>query len=432
MNHQVKKLPNSAVEMTISLSAEEINPVKTQILNDMKDKVEIKGFRKGKAPLERIEQEYRENVIGQVVEKMLEQHYDTAVKAENIVPISYIQELRTDLKDGGLDMVFQIDVYPEITLGEYKGLSAEKETFVMSDDVLAAELERMQRSKGQLVAAEDGYKAQMGDTLDLAYDGSIDGVPFDGGKSDSHLLKLGSKMFIDTFEDQLVGYTAGQSGEVNVTFPADYHAKELAGKPAVFKVKVNAVKQLKLPEWTDELAGEFGYENLADLKEKKREEVKIREERRVEGDYRGKLLDKIAAETKVEVPFSMIAGEITNRIREMEQQLGAQGIKLESYLKMTGSDISALEKQIAPMAVIKVRTELILSAIAKNENITVSDEEVTRRMEEIAKYYGTDLEKFKEDISKSGNIENLQNSIRSERTLEKALDFVAESARPTA
>ncbi|MDR1832425.1 MAG: trigger factor [Fusobacteriaceae bacterium] len=432
MNHQVKKLPNSAVEMTISLSAEEINPVKTQILNDMKDKVEIKGFRKGKAPLERIEQEYKENVIGQVVEKMLEQHYDTAVKAENIVPISYIQELRTDLKDGGLDMVFQIDVYPEITLGEYKGLSAEKETFVMSDDVLAAELERMQRSKGQLVAAEDGYKAQIGDTLDLAYDGSIDGVPFDGGKSDSHLLKLGSKMFIDTFEDQLVGYTAGQSGEVNVTFPADYHAKELAGKPAVFKVKVNAVKQLKLPEWTDELAGEFGYENLADLKEKKREEVKIREERRVEGDYRGKLLDKIAAETKVEVPFSMIAGEITNRIREMEQQLGAQGIKLESYLKMTGSDISSLEKQIAPMAVIKVRTELILSAIAKNENITVSDEEVTRRMEEIAKYYGTDLEKFKEDISKSGNIENLQNSIRSEQTLEKALDFVAESATPTA
>ncbi|MDR1835432.1 MAG: trigger factor [Fusobacteriaceae bacterium] len=428
MNHQVKKLPNSAVEMTISLSAEEITPVKTKILDEMKDKVEIKGFRKGKAPLERIEQEHRENVVGQVVEKMLDQHFNQAVQEENIIPVSYIQELRTDLKDGGMDIVFNIDVYPEITLGEYKGLSAEKENFVMSDELLDQEMKLMQNSKSQQKAAEKDYQAQTGDIVDVAYEGFIDGTPFEGGKSDSQMLRLGSKTFIDTFEDQLTGYTAGQEGEVHVTFPEKYHSQDLAGKPAMFKVKVNAIKQVILPEWSDELAKEFGYESLADLKEKKREEIKAREERRAENAYRGKLLEKISAETKVELPFTMIANEIGNRIRELEQQLGGQGIKLDTYLKMTGTDMQTLEKQMAPGAAVKVRSDLILSEIAKKEGISVSEEEVAERLKEIAEYYGTEPEKLKEDIDRKGNLEALLNTIRAERTMEKALDFVQESA----
>jgi trigger factor len=429
MNHQMKKLPNSAVEMTMSFSSEEIFPVKNQILNAMKDQVEIRGFRKGKAPLERIDQEYKENVIGQVVEKLLDQHYMQIIKEENITPITYIQELRTDFKDHGLDIVFNIDIYPEVSLGEYKGLSAEKETFVMTDELLEKELDMMRNSKSQLIETGADYQAKLGDALDIAYDGSIDAIPFDGGKSDSHLLKLGSKTFIDTFEEQLIGYVAGQEGDVHVIFPEDYHKKELAGKQAVFTVKINTIKQVQLPAWTDELAKEFSYENLEDLRKKKRDEIEIREIRRMENEYVGKLLNKIALETKVELPFSMITNEIGSQIREMEQQLSMQGVQLEKYLKLTGSDLMALEKRLAPMAAIKVKTDLILAAIAKNENITVSDEEITKQMEEIAKQYGTDLENLKEEINKNNNFDAWKNSILSEQTIKKTIDFIVDSAQ---
>ncbi|MDR3259648.1 MAG: trigger factor [Fusobacteriaceae bacterium] len=429
MNHQIKKLENSAVEVTIALTGEEVFPLKTQILNEMKDKVEIKGFRKGKAPFERIEQEYKEKVIGQVVEKMLDKYYDQVIKEEGIVPITYISQLKTDLKGSGIDIIFNLDVYPDIELGEYKELEAEKGTFVMSDEILNKELELIVNSKSQLESTEKDYKAQLGDTVDIAFEGFVDGVPFTGGKSDSHILKLGSKMFIDTFEDQLVGYVFGQEGEVNVTFPENYHQKDLANKLAIFKVKINSIKKLKVPELNDELAKEIGYENLEDLKIKKNDEIQKREEKKIDNEYRIKLLDKIAAGSKIELPFSMIANEIGNRIREMEQQLSMQGIKLETYLEMTGMDIAKLEKQVAPIAAMKVKSDLLLENIAKKEGIETNEEEITNRMTEIATYYGINLEKLQEEMNKKGNMENFKKSVSAEIILEKAMDFVVNSAK---
>lgn len=429
MNHQIKKLENSAVEVTISLTGEEIFPIKTGILNEMKDKVEIKGFRKGKAPLEMIEQEHKERVIGQVVEKMLDKYYDQVVKEEGISPITYINQLKTDLKGDGINIIFNLDVYPDIELGEYKEIEAEKGTFVMSDEILNKELEIIVNSKSQLESTEKDYKAQLGDTVDVAFEGFVDGVPFDGGKSDSHILKLGSKMFIDTFEDQLVGYVLGQEGEVNVTFPENYHQKDLANKPAIFKVKINSIKKLKVPELNDELAKEVGYESLDDLKVKKNEEIQKREEKKIDNEYRVKLLNKIADNTKVELPFSMIANEIGNRIREMEQQLSMQGIKLETYLEMTGMDIAKLEKQIAPIAAMKVKSDLLLENIAKKEGIETNDEEITKRMTDIATYYGIDLAKLEEEMNKQGNMENFKKSVKAEIILEKAMDFVVNAAK---
>ena len=236
-------------------------------------------------------------------------------------------------------------------------------------------------------------------------------------------------MFIDTFEDQLVGYEAGQEGEVNVTFPEQYHAANLAGKPAVFKVKVNSIKTLVTPELNDELAKELGFESVEDLKAKKAEEVKAREEARIKNEYIGKLLDKVAATSKVDVPFSMIATEVKNRISEMEQQLSAQGIGMEMYLQMTGMDRAKLESQIAPMAAGKVKVDLILEAIAKAENIEVSEDEVTAKMTEVAKYYGMDLAKLEEELNKHKNYDNFKYTIKGECVMQKAIDLLVETAK---
>ena len=411
MKHEIKKLEHSAVEIKVSLTGEELSPIKTEVLTALAEKAEVPGFRKGKAPLDKVEAQFKDAVKEELTEKVLQKHYDEIVKAGEITPISYIRNVNVELKDG-YELTFQVDVYPTVELGEYKGLEAEKETFEMTEEKLNKELEIMVNSKSKLVETEAGHKAVMGDTVDLAFEGFVDGVPFEGGKADSHVLKLGSKMFIDTFEDQLVGYEAGQEGEVNVTFPEQYHAADLAGKPAVFKVKVNSIKTVVTPELNDELAKELGFESVEDLKAKKTEEIKAREEARIKNEYIGKLLDKVAANSKVEVPFSMVATEVKNRISEMEQQLSAQGIGMDMYLQMTGMDRAKLENQIAPMAAGKVKVDLILEAIAKAENLDASEEEVTAKMTEVAKYYGMDLAKLEEELNKHNNYENFKYTIK--------------------
>ena len=299
----------------------------------------------------------------------------------------------------------------------------------MKEELLNKELEIMVNSKSKLEDTEAGHKAEMGDTVDLAFEGFVDGVPFEGGKSESHTLKLGSKMFIDNFEDQLVGYTAGQEGEINVTFPEQYHAADLAGKPAVFKVKINAIKKLVVPELNEELAKELGFESVEDLKTKKTEEIKAREEARIKNEYIGKLLDKVAANSKVEVPFSMVATEVKNRISEMENQLSAQGIGMDMYLQMTGMDRAKLENQIAPMAAGKVKVDLILEAIAKAENLEVSEEEVTAKMTEVARYYGMDLTKLEEELKAHNNYDNFKYTLKGECMMQKAIDLLVETAK---
>ena len=279
MKHEVKKLKNSAAEIEMILTAEEVKPMRDEIVKKISKEVEVPGFRKGHVPAATIEAQFKNDIENQLAEAVVNKYYEEVVKAENIRPVSYISNLATDSKDG-FKVTFVTDIYPEVKLGEYKGLEVEKETFEMTPEKLDAELKLMLNTKSELKDVEEGHKAEMGDTLDLAFEGFVDGVPFEGGKADSHMLELGSKMFIDTFEDQLVGYEAGQEGEVNVTFPAEYGASELAGKPAVFKVKVNAIKKSVTPELTDELAKEFDAESVEDLKEKTTKRIVERKEKR--------------------------------------------------------------------------------------------------------------------------------------------------------
>lgn len=428
MKHELKKIEHSAVEIKVTLAAEELSPIKSEVVKTLATKVEVPGFRKGHAPLNKVEAAFADAIKEEVVESVLKANFEKIVAEEKIAPVSFIYDLVADMKDT-LELTFKVDVYPEVTLGEYKGLEVEKESFQMTDDLLNKEIENMLNAKSKLEDAPEGHKAEMGNTVDLAFEGFVDGVPFEGGKADSHQLKLGSKMFIDTFEDQLVGYTVGQEGEVNVTFPAEYHAEALAGKPATFKVKINSIKTLAKPELTEEFAKEAGFESVEDLKTKKTAEITAREEARIQNNFVGKLIQKVVANSKVDVPKSMVVREVENRMAEMNQQLAMQGMDLDQYLKMTGMTKEQAFNQIAPMAHNKVQVDLVLEAIAKAENLEVTAEELNAKVEEIAKMYGMTKEQLEAELNKNSNLDEFNHSLKTESLAQKAVEVIVNNAK---
>lgn len=429
MKYEVKKLEKSAVEVKIFLEKEELNPILDKVIKKVAEKVEIPGFRKGKAPKEAVINAAKEQISEDVAGEAINSNFMEIIEKEKIEPVSYVRIKDIKLNDT-LEVVFDVDVYPEFEIGNYKGLEVAKEAFELTDDKLNEEIERLVNSNSKLEEVTDeAYKAELGDTVDLAFEGFIDGVPFDGGKAESHLLKLGSKNFIDTFEEQLVGYVKGQEGEVNVKFPEEYHAESLAGKPAVFKVKINAIKKLVKPELNDEFAKTLSYESTEDLRTKKAEEITKRENDRIENEYIGKLIEEISKNTTVEIPVSMVNAEIENRMRELEYQLSAQGFKIDDYLKMMGGNKEMFAAQIAPSAEAKVKADLILAKIARLENLEVTEEETAAKMEEVAKMYGMDVPKLEVELKKYNNLENFKASLKTDLMMKKSIDFVVNNAK---
>lgn len=429
MKYEVKKLEKSGVEVKIFLEKEELNPILDKVLKKISENIEIPGFRKGKAPREAIINAHKEQINEEVAGEAINSNFIEIIEKEKIEPVSYVRIKNIDLKDT-LEVVFDIDVYPEFEIANYKGLEVEKKTFEMTDERLNTEIEALLNAHSKLEEVlEAEYKAELGDTVDLAFEGFMDGVAFEGGKAESHLLKLGSKSFIDTFEDQLVGYVKGQEGEITVKFPEEYHSEELAGKPAVFKVKINAIKKLVKPELNEEFAKTLSYESVEDLKAKKSEEIEKREKDMIENEYTGKLLEEIAKNTTIGIPTSMINAEIDHRMRELEYQLSAQGFKVDDYLKMMGGNREMFAAQMLPSAEMKVKTDLILAKIAKLENIEVSQEEVAKKMEEVAKIYGMDVPALEAELKKYNNLENFKASLHTDIMMKKAIDIVINNAK---
>lgn len=429
MNYEVKKLEKSAVEVKLHLTAEEVKPIVDKVLAHVGEHAEVAGFRKGHAPKEVLMANYKDHIENDVANDAINANFPQIVDKEKLQPVSYVRLKEINLKDD-LNLTFDIDVYPQFELGNYKALEAEKKSFEMTDDILNEELEIMVRNHAKLEEVEDaGYKAQLNDTVDLAFEGFMDGVPFPGGKAESHLLKLGSKSFIDNFEEQLVGYTKGQEGEITVKFPDEYHAPELAGKPAQFKVKINAIKKLKQPKLNDEFAKELGYASLDELKAKTKEETIKRENDRIENEYVSALLDKLMETTTIDVPVSMVQAEIQNRLKELEYQLSMQGFKMDDYLKMMGGNVETFAAQLAPAAEKKVKIDLILDRIAKDNNFEATDEELSQRMEEVAKMYGMDVPALEEELKKNKNLENFKSSVKYDIVMKKAIDEVVKNSK---
>jgi len=429
MNYEVKKLENSVVEITLKVEGTEVSTAKKNAIKKIAKDVEIPGFRKGHAPESAIESHHEGVIKEEITDAILKAHYEAILKDGQINPVDYIKTTKVELNGDKFAVTFMVDVFPEIKLGEYKGLEATKEVFEMNDEIVNKEIEMMVSSKSNLEDAPEGHKAELNDTLDLAFEGFVDGVAFEGGKSESHMLKLGTKSFIDTFEDQLVGYEKGQEGEIVVNFPTEYNAENLAGKEATFKVKINAIKVAVTPELNDEFAVEAGFESVEDLKTKKATEIKNREEARVEGEYRQNLLNQILANTEMTLPLSMIAREIKGRVAEMENQLKSQGMNLEMYLQMSGSTMEQLNDQIKPMAIEKIKLDLILDEIAKIEKIELSDEELETKLAEVASMYKMDSDKLKEELTKANNLENFKMNLKTDATLQKTVEFIQSQAK---
>lgn len=346
----INKLQNSNVEFVITLEGQEVTSLRNKVLQSIARNVELPGFRKGKAPLSTVEAKYAHVLKEEVAELVLKQNFEKVVSENNLRPVDYVRTTGIELTEDKFVGTFVVDVYPEVTLGEYKGIEATKEEANVTEEVVAAEIQTLLDRAAKLVEAEEGYRAQLDDTVTLNFEGFIDGVAFDGGKAEGYSLQLGSKSFIDTFEDQLVGYAVGQEGDVNVSFPAEYFKEDLAGKPAVFKVKVTGIKKLEKPALDDEFAKDNGFDSLDDLKAKKAEELKVKEEQRVESAYRNGILSKVIENASLIVPGSMIAREVDQRIREFENTLKQQGANLDMYLQMSGLTMDGIADQVRPMA----------------------------------------------------------------------------------
>lgn len=429
MKYEVKAIENSAVAISMQLEGAEFFPIRDKVVAKIAKEVEIKGFRKGHAPVDAVLAQYKDAVADEVSQEVVNSNMETIIKEKEIAPISTIRNTKVDMKDDSFHMEFEIDVYPEIKLGEYKGISAEKETFEFKEEMLTQRMESMKASQAKLVDCPDDHKAEMGDTVNLAFEGFMDGVPFEGGKAESHQLKLGTKSFIDTFEDQLVGYVKGQEGEITVNFPAEYHAAELAGKPAVFKVKINAIQTMETPEMNDELAKTLGFESLEDLKVKTTDEIVKEGTQRLEDEYVGKLIMKVVEASEFAVPTSMIQQEIQNEMRRFEQQLQQQGLSLDMYMQMMGGDRNAFAEQMKPMVEPRIKGDLVLAEVARKENIDASEEEIQEKMVEVAKMYGMEVDKLEEELKNHNQLDAFKYSVKAEIIMKKTIDFIKAEAK---
>ena len=417
---QVSK-ENGVVKFNIEFSAEEFKDALNKAYLANRSKFQIDGFRKGKAPRKVIESHYGHDVFwDEALNDLLEKGYFDAVKEMGIEVISQPAFESPEVKaDEPVVLSGSVQVFPELEVENYKGLEVEKVETVIGDKEVQEELEKVQKSQARMEVVED-RKSEMGDTVVIDFDGSVDGEAFSGGKAENYELKLGSGQFIPGFEEQLVGKEAGEEADVEVVFPGDYHAEELAGKPALFKCKVHEIKKEILPEIDDELASDVSdFETLAEYKEDLKKKL---QEKAAETDLsvmKDRVLEQLYTQNEIEVPAVMIANEVENMLYDMNQSLSAQGLSLKQY--------DQLREQSKPEAEKRIRTRVLLKNVIRMENLEVAEEEIRELMEDFGKQYGMDVEQVKEMAGSE-----TENYFREDAQTKKAIDWLFENAKQVA
>ena len=356
----------------------------------------VPGFRKGKAPRKMIENLYGAEVFHtDAVEEIFPDVFQQAVLDQGWKTVG--QPSVTDMnvrEDKSLELTIEVELYPEVELGQYKGLEAPKAAVTVSDEEVEAELDRKANEVARIVTVE--RPAQEGDTLLIDYKGLKDGAPFDGGSADGFELRLGSHTFIPGFEEQLIGAVAGDEKNLDVTFPADYHAKELAGAPVVFQVKVHEVKETQVPAKDDELAKDVSeFDTLEELKADLRKQIETRKEEEATRAFESALMEKVSEAAKVEIPSAMVEDEVNAELQNFDYQLRSQGMSLDQYSKMLGGDLSGFRNSIRPSAEKQVKLRVVLNAIAEAEGVEVSEDDLKAEYEKLAEQYGMDVERLK-------------------------------------
>ena len=427
MSVKIEKSENkNEVKLEFTIEAKVFDEGIKKVFNKNAKYFNIPGFRKGKAPMNIVEKYYGAEIFYEdAFNEVVPAAYDEAIKAEKLDVVSRPD---IDIKQigKGKDLIFTATVAlkPEVKLGKYKGVAADKTVYEVSEEDIEKEINLMADRNSRMVTVED-RAAQMGDTAVIDFVGSVDGVEFDGGKAENHELQLGSNTFIPGFEDQVVGMKVEDVKDINVTFPEEYFSKDLAGKAAVFKVTLHEIKVKELPVIDDEFAKDVSeFDTLAELKADVKAKKEEQNALRSKSELEEAVVKAISEASEVDIPAGMIEVEIENMAQDMDRRLSYQGINLEQYLKMVGQTMDDFKKQNEPAAKDSIKYRLVLEAIAKDAKVEVSDEEVEAKIKELAETYGR-----KEDELKANTelVENIKESLKSE----KVITMVVENAKVT-
>ena len=420
----VKKLSETVYEVSVTRNGEELKHLKEHVLVHFKD-AKVDGFRKGHVPADVLEKKFKKEIEGEILNHIISEEYRKAVEENNLSPIADIKLEKYENNEDNVEVVFTIPVLPEITLGDYKSVKVEKEALDVNDEKVNAEIEIMRSNAGKLKEVADDEAAKDKDVANINFEGFVDGEAFNGGKAEGFDLTLGSKSFIDTFEDQIIGHKKGDEFDVNVTFPEEYHAENLKGKPAVFKIKLNSIKRKEEAELNEDLAKELGYDSVEDLKAKTKENLIKREETRIENEYKGKVVDAVVEGVNFEIPEAIVEREIQFQINRFAQQLQMQGMSLNQYFEMTGQNIEKMRESIKESAEKSVKRDLVLNEIAKAEKVEATEEEVNAELDRTALMYGMDREGLIAEVKKSGNYARFIDDIKYQIVNRKTVDLLA-------
>ena len=420
----VKKLSETVYEVSVTRNGEELKHLKEHVLVHFKD-AKVDGFRKGHVPADVLEKKFKKEIEGEILNHIISEEYRKAVEENNLSPIADIKLEKYENNEDNVEVVFTIPVLPEIPLGDYKSVKVEKEVLDVNDEKVNAEIEIMRSNAGKLKEVADDEAAKDKDVANINFEGFVDGEAFDGGKAEGFDLTLGSKSFIDTFEDQIIGHKKGDEFDVNVTFPEEYHAENLKGKPAVFKIKLNSIKRKEEAELNEDLAKELGYDSVEDLKAKTKENLIKREETRIENEYKGKVVDAVVEGINFEIPEAIVEREIQFQINRFAQQLQMQGMSLNQYFEMTGQNIEKMRESIKESAEKSVKRDLVLNEIAKVEKVEATEEEVNTELDRTALMYGMDREGLIAEVRKSGNYARFIDDIKYQIVNRKTVDLLA-------
>ena len=426
MSLQVEKLEKNMAKLTIEASAEDFEKAIQKVYLKARGKINIPGFRKGKAPRKLIEKMYGTGVF-----------YEDA--ANDLIPTAYAEALKDcDLEivsrpeinvtqiESGKPFIFtaEVAVKPEVTLGEYKGVEVEKSNVEVTDEDINKEVDKERENNSRTIDVDD-RAVESGDIIKLDFDGSVDGVPFAGGKAENYTLTIGSGSFIPGFEDQLIDTKIGEDKDVTVTFPEDYHEKSLAGKEAVFKCKVNAITVKELPDADDEFASEVSeFETLAEYKEDIKKKLTEKKEKEARAKKEAQAVEKAVENATMEIPDAMIDTQVQSMMEDFARRMQSQGLSLEQYFQFTGMDAKKMHDQMKPEALKRIQNSLVLEAVAKAENIEISDEKVDEEIAKMAEAYKMEVEKLKGIIGDSE-----RDQMKKDLAVQAAADLIADAAK---
>ena len=417
----VEKQEKSTVELIIEVGREEFEAAIEKVYKKQRSSINVPGFRKGHAPRKIIEGMYGSGVFyEEAINEVYPKALDEAMEQEKLDTVAWPQVEVQEVGKDGFTFKAVVTVRPEVTLGQYKGLSAPKDEVVISEEDIENELKPYVERASRLVTVE--REARNGDTAVIDFEGFKDGVPFDGGKAEGYSLVLGSGSFIPGFEDQVVGMKAGEEKDLNVTFPEDYGAEDLAGKPVVFKVKVTEVKEKELPQVDDEFAKDVSeFDTLEAFKKDLGDKLKTRRESQIQSAFEECLMDQVVDNMQVEIPEPMVEYQAERIFSSYAQRITAQGIPFENYLSMMGMTMADVRAQAMDAARHQVQHDLALGAIVAAENIQISDEELEEEYKRMAEQYGIDVDKVKESVPSA--------SLREELSGKKAANLIYDSAK---